>query len=123
MQTAIDPTINSGKGLGIAPIGHVVTVESVTETVLNFGLTVVYKAGWNFEAIKPYIEQEIDGYLATLREKWESEEATIVRISHIETRLLELDGIVDIADTTINGLTSNLTIDPCAIPIRGEIVG
>ena len=27
VQTKIDPTQNNGEGLGIAPIGHIVTVE------------------------------------------------------------------------------------------------
>ena len=35
MQTAIDPVQNQGQGLGIAPIGHVVTVQGVTETAVN----------------------------------------------------------------------------------------
>lgn len=119
LQEVIDPTLNGGKGLGIAPIGHVVTVESVSETLLDIGLNITYRSGWNFETIKPYIDVVIDEYLATLREKWESDDVTIVRISQIETRLLELEGVLDIADTTINGLKHNLTIDTCSIPVRG----
>ena len=31
VQTIIDPVQNQGMGLGVAPIGHVVTVEEVKE--------------------------------------------------------------------------------------------
>ena len=35
VQTAVDPVQNQGVGDGIAPIGHVVTVEGVTGTTIN----------------------------------------------------------------------------------------
>ena len=37
--------------------------------------------------------------------------------SQVEARLLKLEGIVDISDTTINGSTDNLVLEPDEIPV------
>ncbi|MGO0916431.1 hypothetical protein ACTPEM_25475, partial [Clostridioides difficile] len=42
----------------------------------------------------------------------------IVRISQIETRLLSIDGVLDITNTMINEVKSNLTIDSNSIVVR-----
>ncbi|HBF2173650.1 TPA: phage tail protein, partial [Clostridioides difficile] len=54
---------------------------------------------------------------------WEDEENLIVRISQIETRLLSIDGVLDIANTMINSIASNLNVDKDSIVLRGEVVG
>ena len=48
-------------------------------------------------------------------------DALIVRISQIEIRFLDLPGIVDIANTTLNGVAQNLTLEADEIPVRGDI--
>ncbi len=42
VQTAVDPVQNQGVGDGIAPIGHVVTVEGVTGTTINVSFTLTF---------------------------------------------------------------------------------
>ncbi|MBZ0668260.1 phage tail protein, partial [Clostridioides difficile] len=62
-------------------------------------------------------------YLNELNMSWEDEENLIVRISQIETRLLSIDGVLDIANTMINSIASNLNVDKDSIVLRGEVVG
>ena len=45
----------------------------------------------------------------------------IVRISQIESRLLNISGIIDIANTKINGLAENFTLGTYNIPTLGTI--
>lgn len=123
VQTAVDPVVNAGEGIGFAPIGHVVTVEGVTATTVNISTTITYQDGWDWLDIEPYVNEAIDNYFLELAEIWDIESALIVRISQIETRLLNLTGILDIADTTINSVASNLTLDPNSVPVRGVISG
>lgn len=123
VQTAVDPVVNAGEGIGFAPIGHVVTVEGVTATTVNLSTTITYQEGWTWLDIEPYVNEAIDNYFLELAEIWDIESALIVRISQIETRLLNLTGIIDIADTTINSVASNLTLDPNSVPVRGVISG
>lgn len=122
IQTAIDPTINSGEGIGIAPIDHVVTVVGVTNQVINIETTITYQEGWNFAECQPYIEATIDAYFLDLSKTWADADNLIVRISQIETRLLGVAGVLDIQDTKINGAQINFVVDADSIPVRGDIV-
>jgi uncharacterized phage protein gp47/JayE len=117
----VDPIQNQGKGLGIAPIGHTVTVLGCGETSVDITTNITFEAGWDWDAVKPYVESTIDEYFKELSAEWADSENIIVRISQIETRLLSLSGILDIANTTLNDSTQNLVIDADYIPIRGAI--
>lgn len=122
-QEKIDPIQNKGKGLGVAPIGHIVTVVGVEKISVNINTNITYQDGWNFEELKSSIEQTIDDYFKELNKTWADKENLIIRVSQIETRLLDLEGVLDIENTTINGNASNLTIDKDSIVTRGDIVG
>lgn len=128
VQTAIDPVFNQGVGLGIAPIGHVVTVEGVEGETIDVTTHLTFESGWDWEAIKPYVEQAIDLYFTDLAAEWDTVDwrddptATLtVRISQIETRLLGIKGILDVENTTLNGQAQNLPLDVNAIPVRGLV--
>ncbi|EGT4083841.1 baseplate J/gp47 family protein [Clostridioides difficile] len=123
VQEEIDPIGHQGQGLGLAPIGHKVTVTGVVSTTINISAEITYKNGYTWENIKSIAEEAIDDYLNELNMSWEDEENLIVRISQIETRLLSIDGVLDITNTMINDVKSNLTIDSNSIVVRGEVVG
>lgn len=120
VQTAIDPTQNSGDGIGLAPIDHEVTVVAVTGTPINITTTLTFAAGWSLEECLPYIEQTLDDYYLSLNSTWASESNLIVRVSQIEARLLSLSGIVDIANTMLNMEDGNITLDKDAVAVRGS---
>ena len=48
---------------------------------------------------------------------------SIVRVSRIEGRLLDLEGIMDAYDTTINGRSGNYAVPSNAIAVRGDVSG
>lgn len=122
VQTAVDPIPNQGLGLGIAPIGHTVTVVSVDETTIDITVQIAFETGWDWASVLPYVETTIDQYFTSLSEEWMDASALVVRISHIETRLLGLTGILDIQNTLINGGTVNLELNPDSIPVRGVLL-
>ncbi len=123
VQTAVDPVVNAGEGEGFAPIGHVVTVEGVTSTTVDIATTITYQDGWSWADVEPYAKAAIETYFEELTATWDDEPNLIVRISQIETRLLNLQGIVDISGTTINTLAQNLVIGADSIPVRGVVSG
>lgn len=123
VQQAVDPEGYHGDGIGFAPIGHVVTVSAVSEVVVNISTTLTYKEGWNWTEISSYVDREIEDYLKELRESWADSDSLVVRISQIETRILDLAGILDITATTINGKEENLALKENEIPVKGEIHG
>lgn len=120
VQTAIDPTQNSGDGIGLAPIDHEVTVAGVSGTTINIETSLSFAGGWSLEECLPYIEEAIDAYYTELNSTWSSEENLIVRVAQIEARLLNLQGIVDVVGTTINGQEANIVLDENAIAVRGS---
>lgn len=122
VQTLIDPTVNVGDGVGVAPIDHIVTVFGVTNQTVNIQTTITYQSGWNFTECKPYIEDAIDAYFKELSKVWDETDNLIVRVSQIETRLLNVAGILDIQDTKLNGVQANYVVPADSIPVRGTIV-
>lgn len=120
VQQTIDPT-QDGTGLGVAPIGHVVTVQTVDEVPINVKATFGFDEGYSFNGLKTTIENVIKNYLLELRQNWANQNNSVVRISQIETRILQIEGIVDIQNTKINNSTSNLTLTEYQIPTFGGV--
>ena len=82
------------------------------------------RQGYSFEDVKSYIENAVDEYLEELRQAWEDNtNGLIVRISRVEAALLNVQGILDIADTKLNGADTNVMLEINEIPVRGEISG
>lgn len=120
-QTAIDPIQNQGQGLGIAPIGHVVTVVGVNETVLNIASEFTLQNGYQWADVETNIKSTIQNYFDELNSTWADSENLIVRISQLETRLLNIYGIIDIANTKINNVAENFVLNADSIAILGEV--
>lgn len=123
VQEALDPIRSKGEGLGLAPIGHTVTVIGVTQVLININLQLVYQVGYGYSNFETQIKQGIDTYLMGLCKKWSTSETSIVRISQIEALLLEIEGIEDVSRIQINGQQENLMLDSDEIPVRGDILG
>ena len=123
VQNTIDPIGHNGEGLGLAPIGHVVTVVGVQGKTVDIVTEIAYQTGWNWDSAKSYITNAIDGYFKDLGEVWDENENLIVRISQIESRLLACEGILDVQGTTLNGSASNLSLAADEIPVRGTVNG
>lgn len=122
VQTAIDPLQNAGEGVGIAPIGHVVRVEGVQKEQVDVSFSLYYQHDWNWEAVESYVTQALNDYFLELAQTWaDQEESLVVRISQIESRLLNITGILDISNTKINGEDSNFTLQLDHIPTLGTI--
>lgn len=122
VQTIVDPIENEGEGVGLAPIGHIVTVEGVTEQTIDIATNLTYQEGSSFETVKDAINDTIDEYFKELAESW-GEGEVVVRISQIEMRLLNLEGVLDVGETTLNGSTQNLVLLTEQIPKRGTVSG
>ncbi|WP_107950976.1 baseplate J/gp47 family protein [Lysinibacillus parviboronicapiens] len=130
VQTTVDPLEHQGEGFGTAPIDHVVTVFGVGESVINVTLNITYQAGWTWVDIEAQVQKVIDDYFKELAEEWakansfeEDNAGVVVRVSQIEYRLLGVTGVLDIANTQLNGAQSNIALDVESIPKRGVVSG
>ena len=130
VQTIIDPVANHGEGVGIAPIGHVVTVVGAANSAIDVGLHLTYAAG-SFVDYEEQIKAVIDDYFHELNTGWEntqvvnndqvSNSGLVVRISQLETRILGIDGITDVEHTTLDGIEENLTLGVNELAVRGSV--
>ena len=123
VQNTIDPVGHSGEGVGLAPIGHVVTVVGVSGKTIDIVTNITYQNGWNWDATKSYILNAVDQYFKELGKEWEDSENLIVRISQLESKILSCEGVIDVSGTTLNGFTANISLDVNEIPVRGTVNG
>ena len=121
VQEEIDPT-QDGSGIGIAPIGHIVTVETASEVAVNVSASITFEEGYSWTGQKTAIEEAVKGYLLEIRKEWANQSASVVRIAQIESRIMALKGVLDIANTKINDSESNLMLTKYQIPVFGGVV-
>lgn len=117
VQQEIDPT-GDQTGLGIAPIGHVVTVVGAEEASLSVACKLVLETGKTIEDVQTNINNIVDNYFSYLATTWDSQENLIIRISQLETRVLGVDGVLDINSLTVNGTTNNIQLTSTQIPVK-----
>lgn len=123
VQDAVDPTVSSGEGDGMAPICHHVQILAAVGTTVNVSATITLDTGYTVTAVKDSVKAAINEYLYTLRQSWEDNALTsiVVRIAQIESRILSVEGVLDVANTAINSSASNLTLTYEKVPIMGEV--
>lgn len=120
-EYALPPRENyKGKGYGLAPIDHDVLVKGVENFIINIKLKLEFEAGNNYEMLESSIKKVIDNYLLELSKSWKNTTNIIVRKSYIEAAILNISGVLDVLESSINDLdTIKLEIDQ--IPKRGEL--
>lgn len=121
VQTAIDPEGNQGEGNGLAPIGHFVTVMGVNKTTVAVGLNLVFSSGYSWTTCEVGVVAAIEAYFAELNTQWDSSDTLIVRIGQIESRVLQVPGVLDYTTTTLNGKAENLKIDKDSLVTLGDV--
>lgn len=125
VQDTIDPT-NDARGLGVAPIGHIVTVRATDNVVINIHTSITFEPNFDWARVKLKVEEVIKNYLLELRKTWALKNELVsnnlvVRVSRIEAKILDINGILDIQNTTINGSSNNLQLTEYQIPVWGGI--
>ena len=123
IQTILDPEENAGEGYGLAPIGHVVSVQSAQPVIIEVKTTVIFDEGYSWSSLKALITKAVDAYLRELRQEWADSSFTVIRISQVESRILAIKGVADIMDTHLNGDAANLTLGMYEIPVLGGVSG
>lgn len=130
IQEEIDPT-PQGEGLGLAPIGHKVTIVAPDELTINIETTIVLMAGYAKNQVETPIENALEEYLLDIRKNWAvgnefNQYILGVYISRINAAILNVPGIANVVNTKINGgmLDLNLTEDATTqeLPMLGVVI-
>ena len=121
VQTILDPVQNAGEGQGTAPIGHVVNVKSASAVRVWVASQIVFRENFGWSNLREVMERAVEDYFLELRKQWADNDSLVVRISQIESRLLAVDGVVDVTETKLNGRAENLTLGKDEIPVLGGV--
>lgn len=122
VHDVFDPD-ESGKGYGLAPIGHVVTVTGATAVKLAISATVSLKQGTTIGQVQIPIENAVKEYLKSLRIEWTKQtekEFISVRAAFILSKILEVPNVIDVIGVRINGL-ERVELATDAVPTFGSI--
>ncbi len=109
VQEQLDPVLSKGKGMGIAPVGHIVTVAGVNEEKVSVSLKIRVSEDYGAEVLKPYIEEKTEEYFDLLNSTWEEgytgreDDGLSVSVSYLAGIVQMLTGIKSIADINVGG--------------------
>ena len=130
VQEALDPEPNHQQGLGIAPIGHWVTVTTPNEVKINIKAVISLKPGVNIGQVQRPIEEKLESHLLELRKQFGiDDDKNIYRIVVFKSRLisdfLQVSGIEDVPSVLINGVDSNFVLEQTnaiqELPVIGAV--
>ena len=127
LKEQIDPDEDTGQGVGIAPIGHYVTITTPVKKYVNVSMSVELMNTVTLETIKEDIERKISEYFETVKKSFgQNVNLTIYRARIIE-KVLELKEVLNVKDVALNGNFTDVTfIDEGLIgyqylPYMGEV--
>ena len=121
VQQIMDPPGYSGKGKGVAPIEHYVTVAGAAAKTVNVTFSLTFGAGYTWASLQSDVVAAIAAYIVECVSEWAGAEQIIVRTARVEAAILAVRGVLDIAGTNLNGSISNLTLDSEEIPQIGTV--
>lgn len=113
---------NNSSNLGIAPIGHDVTVVGAIKKTINVETIITLENNYTLDSMQNNIKEAIEEYFLSLRKKWATIDNIVVRIAQLENKILGVDGVLDISNTTINSQTGNIQLEIDEVPILGTVV-
>ena len=125
VQKRVDP-VPQGTGVGIAPIGHRVTVLGAEAGMIDIALYgLVFKDGYTWEAMEQTIRSAVEEYFDELNSEWGDSEIITLRMAEIETRVFKITGVEDISSVRFskNGevVDGNAVLYDSEIAVLGEV--
>lgn len=124
VQEYTDPVENHGKGSGIAPIGHIVTVASVNTQEIDTTLKITAEQGYSEESLMPFIEEEIQKYFSEVSERWEDSHKPLeITVSRLAGNIQDITGIKNIESINVGGAVfgKSLVLEKDCFPVMGSL--
>ena len=108
-------------GYGFAPIGHDVTIEPVEEVPVEITTSITFSETYTYESLQEQILAAVEAYVLNVRKGWAEADGLIMYISRLESAILDVQGVLDVSGTTLNGTAANLAFGVDQIPVIGGI--
>jgi uncharacterized phage protein gp47/JayE len=136
VQNIIDPIPFNGEGLGVAPIGHRVTVTTPTIVTINITASITLQSGFSVVQVQTPVETAISAYIFALRQSWaealqretdnEYRARLWVFLSRLNAAIVGVPGVDNISNIRINGSLADLLVlsdkTTQRIPVLGSVI-
>ena len=123
IQELVDPIPNQGQGIGLAPIGHTVTVVAPEELEIDISATLTIDSAYTILQLKPAITQNIKNYLTEVQNQFSEEDILTIYISRVIAAILEVSQVKNVASLTINNVSADLVINLSGTNVKFPILG
>lgn len=133
VQQSVDPHYNdeyAGKGLGIAPIGHIVTIGAPEEYTIDIDAQIEVSSGYTLQQVKPFINTSLNLYFLNLRKKWANatdlnQYSLKVLLSGVRSAIFNSKGVENLISCTMNNSEDDIVLVQTGvlqqIPILGTV--
>jgi uncharacterized phage protein gp47/JayE len=98
------------------PIGADVTVESATELAINVSVEVILIPGYDLPTVQTSLTTVLTDFLKEIAFKTD-----YVSYALVGSKILEVPGVSDYSNLTLNGGTSNVTIGNTQVAVVGTV--
>ena len=120
VQEYIDPKGKNGEtwgtGAGQAPIGAYCTIASATAKNINVNVTVVLNSGYELQNVISQVKEKIKQYLKDI-----AFVKNAVSYSVLGSMILDIEGISEWTELSINGSYSNVSIGEKEVAVMGTV--
>lgn len=134
VQKEIDPENaqgDTGTGLGIAPIGHKVTVVTPERFEIGVSATITLGTGYDLGHVETPVRDALDAYIKSLRQSWaDANDMNVyscdVFVSRVSAAIVTVPGVSNVTGVKLNGDVKDILLEQSGItqklPILGEVV-
>lgn len=131
IQMEIDPQGFPGQGLGLAPIGHKVTIATATEKIISIECQVTTSSGILLTSISEQIKEAIEDYFTKIRKQWGNGDGhnvykLSIYLSQVIASILGVGGVANVTNVLMNGSSADINLEESSnvqeIPILGEVM-
>lgn len=115
VKNIIDPKEHEGTGLGLAPIGHVVTITTPQVININIEAKIHLITGYTIDQVRGEINKSIESYLKELKKNWGIADEMnryelSIYVAQITMSILKVVGVANVTNIKINGQPSDLKL-------------
>lgn len=134
IQEEIDPENAQGEqgtGVGIAPIGHKVTVVTPDEIPISVTADIALDTNYTLSQVETSITEAIASYIQSLRQTWAdatdlNEYSCDVFVSRVSAAIVNVPGVANVTGVTLNGATEDVRLTQNGqiqqLPKLGEVI-
>lgn len=130
VKNALDPE-PYGTGLGLAPIGHTVTVVTPTEVTTDVKVTLTLGAGYQKQDVESEVIKQVKAQIEEVKKQWGNYDKTtwaysvVLYTARLISSIVSIQGIINVPSIKINTLEQDLTYTQNAttqeLPKVGEV--